>query len=74
MAKILSVIKSIRSTIFSPKSTMQKRISYAMVVCASFGELFGFIESYMIGLPKISYLQCSELSFVWLQLQVVSAS
>lgn len=35
---------------------MQKRISYAMVVCASFGELFGFIESYLIGLPKISYL------------------
>lgn len=35
---------------------MQKRISYAMVVCASFGEVFGFIESYLIGLPKISYL------------------
>ena len=49
-------MKSIRSTIFSPKATMQKRISYAMVVCASFGELFGFIESYLIGLPKISYL------------------
>ncbi len=49
-------MKSIRSTIFSPKATMQKRISYAMVVCASFGELFGFIESYLIGLPKLSYL------------------
>ena len=56
MERFISVMKSIRSTIFSPKATMQKRISYAMVVCASFGELFGFIESYLIGLPKISYL------------------
>ena len=56
MEKLLAAFRSIRSTIFSPKATMQKRISYAMVVCASFGELFGFIESYLIGLPKISYL------------------
>lgn len=56
MEKILSVIRTIRSTIFSPKSTMQKRITYAMVLCASFGELFGFIESYLIGLPKVAYL------------------
>ena len=56
MEKILSVIRTIRSTIFSPKSTMQKRITYAMVLCASLGELFGFIESYLIGLPTIAYL------------------
>ena len=56
MEKILAAIRSIRSTIFSPKATMQKRITYAMVLCASFGELFGFIESYLIGLPKSAYL------------------
>ncbi len=49
-------MRTIRSTIFSPKATMQKRICYAMVICASFGELFGFIESYLIGLPPAAYL------------------
>ena len=56
MEGLISAIRSIRSTIFSPKTTMQKRISYAMVLCASFGELFGFIESYLIGLPPVAYL------------------
>lgn len=56
MGRLLSAFKTIRSTIFSPKVTLQKRITYAMVLCASFGELFGAIESYMIGLPPLSCL------------------
>lgn len=56
MERLLSAFKTIRSTIFSPKVTLQKRITYAMVLCASFGELFGAIESYMIGLPALSCL------------------
>ena len=56
MERLLSAFKTIRSTIFSPKVTLQKRITYAMVLCAGFGELFGAIESYMIGLPALSCL------------------
>ena len=56
MEKLLAALRSIRSTIFSPKVTLQKRISYAMVVCAAFGELFGAIESYLIGLPFYVWL------------------
>lgn len=56
MEKLLSALRSIRSTIFSPKVTLQKRITYAMVICAALGELFGFIESYLIGLPAIAWL------------------
>ena len=54
MDRLLSAFRTIRSTIFSPKVTLQKRITYAMVFCAMFGELFGFIESYLIGLPLIA--------------------
>ena len=56
MERLISAFKTIHSTIFSPKVTLQKRITYAMVLCASFGELFGAIESYMIGLPALSCL------------------
>ena len=56
MGRFLSAIKTIRSNIFSPKASLQKRICYAMVFCASFGEIFGFIESYLIGLPTFAYL------------------
>ena len=56
MEKLLAALRSIRSTIFSPKVTLQKRISYAMVVCAAFGELFGASESYLIGLPFYAWL------------------
>lgn len=67
MGRLLSAFQTIRSTIFSPKATMQKRISYAMVLCASFGELFGFIESYLIGLPPVSYL-LPLFSFIFLMI------
>ena len=56
MEKLLLALRSIRSTIFSPKVTLQKRIAYAMVVCSAFGELFGAIESYLIGLPVYAWL------------------
>ena len=56
MGRFLSALRTLRSTIFSPKASLQKRICYAMVCCASFGEIFGFIESYLIGLPPFAYL------------------
>jgi diguanylate cyclase (GGDEF)-like protein len=56
MERIKSALKNIRSTIFSPKVTLQKRITYAMVLCAGFGELFGAIESYLIGLPTMAWI------------------
>ena len=56
MERLISALRTIRSTIFSPKFPLQKRITYAMVVCASLGELIGAIESYLIGLPVISCL------------------
>ena len=65
MEKLIQALRSIRSTLFSPKSSMQKRISYAMVICAAFGELFGAIESYLIGLPFYAWL-LPILSFLFL--------
>lgn len=65
MEKLKAALRTIRSTIFSPKVTLQKRISYAMVICASLGELFGFIESYLIGLPPVAWL-LPLFSFVFL--------
>ncbi len=56
MDGVLSTLKNIHSTIFSPKVSLEKRITYAMVFCAILGEFFGFIESYLIGLPPIAYL------------------
>ena len=56
MEKILSSLKYLRATLFSPKVPLEKRITYAMVISAMIGELFGFIESYLIGLPLIAVL------------------
>ena len=54
MEGLLSAIKTIRSTIVSPKVSLEKRITYAMVFCALIGEIIGFVESYLIGLPLIA--------------------
>ena len=56
MGRILSSIQYLRATLFSPKIPLEKRITYAMVICAMVGELFGFIETYLIGLPLIAVL------------------
>ena len=56
MGKILSSLQYLRATFFSPKIPLEKRITYAMVICAMVGELFGFIETYLIGLPLIAVL------------------
>ncbi len=65
MEKILSSLKYIRANFFSPKIPLEKRITYAMVICAMIGELFGFVESYLIGLPLIS-VSLPFLSFLLL--------
>ena len=56
MERFISALKNIRSTIFSPKVSLEKRITYAMVFCAMCGEFLGFIESYLIGLSKVAVL------------------
>lgn len=52
MLRVLSAVKNIRSVVSSPRVSLERRITYAMVFCAMLGELFGFIESYLIGLPS----------------------
>lgn len=56
MGRFLSSLKDLWATLFSPKVPLEKRITYAMVICAMMGELFGFIESYLIGLPLFAVL------------------
>ncbi len=56
MERILSALRYIKANLFSQKVALEKRITYAMVFCGMFGELFGFIESYLIGLPRIAVL------------------
>ena len=56
MDRILSSLKHIRASFFSPKIPLEKRITYAMVVIALLGELFGFIESLLLKLPLVSII------------------
>ncbi len=56
MEGLSTALKNIRATIFSPKVSLEKRITYAMVLCALMGEFFGFIESYLLGLPLLAVL------------------
>ena len=70
MDKILSSFKYLRASFFSPKIPLEKRITYAMVVCAMIGELFGFIETYFIGLPFIAVILPLISFFVLLLISV----
>ena len=65
MDRFLSTLNSIRASFFSPKVPLEKRVTYAMVVCAMLGEIFGFIESYLLGLPFIAVI-LPLLSFILL--------
>ena len=56
MDKLVSVLRNIRTNIFSPKVSLEKRITYAMVLCAMIGEIIGFVESFLIGLPPLAVL------------------
>ncbi|SFI63963.1 diguanylate cyclase (GGDEF) domain-containing protein [Treponema bryantii] len=56
MGRIISALQNIRLNIFSPKVSLEKRITYAMVFCSMVGEIIGFIESYLLGLPLIAVL------------------
>ena len=56
MERVFTALRTIRNTIFSPKVSLEKRITYAMVFCAMVGEIIGFVESYLIGLPLIAVL------------------
>ncbi len=56
MERFLSTTKKLWANLFSPKLSLEKRITYAMVICAMLGEFLGFIESYLIGLPFLAVL------------------
>ena len=56
MGRVRSFIKYIHAGIFSQRVPLEKRVIYAMVVCAMGGELFGFIESFLIGLPLLAII------------------
>ena len=51
MERLHSFIQSLKENITSPRVMLERRITYAMVLCAMIGELFGFIESLILGLP-----------------------
>ena len=50
MKEFFSHIKSIKNKTFSFKTPLEKRITYAMIIFATVGELFGFVESLLLGL------------------------
>ena len=56
MERVASALIHIRNTIFNPKVSLEKRITYAMVFCAMAGEVIGCVESYLIGLPLIAVI------------------
>ena len=56
MGRVQAFIKYIHTGIFSQKFPLEKRVTYAMVICAMGGELFGFIESLLIKLPLTAVL------------------
>ena len=56
MDGILSSLRNIRANLFSPKVPLEKRITYAMVIIAMFGEFFGFVESLLLKLPLVAIL------------------
>ena len=70
MGKFLSALRYIRATLFSPKVPLEKRITFAMVICAMIGELIGAFESYMIGLPLIAWMLPLIAFFVILILSI----
>lgn len=51
MQGFFSFIKSMKGKFFSFQIPLEKRITYAMVIFATAGEIFGFIESLLLGLP-----------------------
>ena len=65
MEKLAASFRTIRSALFSPKNSLEKRITYAMVICATMGELIGFTESFILGLP-IQAVLLPLISFIFL--------
>lgn len=56
MERFLSSLRHVRASFFSPKVPLEKRITYAMVIIAIMGEIFGFIESLLLKLPLVAVL------------------
>lgn len=56
MERNLSSLKYLRAILFSPNIPLEKRVTYAMVTFAMMGELFGFIESFLLRLSFIAVL------------------
>ena len=70
MERILSSLKHVRASFFSPKVPLEKRITYAMVIIALAGELFGFIESLLLGLPLVAVILPLISVFILLGLSI----
>lgn len=51
MGRVLSFLKYLHSGLFSQRIPIEKRVTYAMVICAMIGQVFGFVESILIDLP-----------------------
>ena len=56
MARVVDSLKYLRAKLFSQREAIEKRITYAMVLCAMLGEFFGFIESFFLGLPTVAVI------------------
>ncbi len=56
MGKIGPFLRYVHSGLFSERVSLEKRITFAMVLCAMGGELIGFVESALIGLTTIAWL------------------
>lgn len=56
MAGMISYFKSLKEKFFSLQVPLEKRITYAMVIFAMMGELFGFVESLFLRLPLVAIL------------------
>ena len=70
MERILSSLKHVRASFFSPKVPLEKRITYAMVIIALAGELFGFTESLLLGLPLVAVILPLVSVFILLGLSI----
>ena len=64
---MLTSLKKLRTTITSPNVPLEKRITYAMVLCAMIGEFFGFVESFLLHL-SIQAILLPLISFFFLLL------
>ncbi|MBQ2552212.1 MAG: diguanylate cyclase [Treponema sp.] len=65
MERFFAYFKALKENIFSLHVPLEKRVTYAMILCAMLGELFGFIESLLLRLPTFAVM-LPLISFIFL--------